>query len=38
MEVRRASDLGQPVTALDPDGVTGRIYIDIARRLQEQLD
>ena len=38
MEVRRASDLGQPVTALDPDGVTGRIYIDIARRLREQLD
>jgi ATP-binding protein involved in chromosome partitioning len=38
MEVRRASDLGQPVTALDPDGVTGQIYIDIARRLQEQLD
>jgi ATP-binding protein involved in chromosome partitioning len=38
MEVRRASDLGQPVTALDPDGVTGRIYIDIARRLQDQLD
>jgi ATP-binding protein involved in chromosome partitioning len=38
MTVRRASDLGQPVTALDPDGVTGQIYIEIARRLQDQLD
>jgi ATP-binding protein involved in chromosome partitioning len=38
MELRRASDLGQPVTALAPDSVVGRIYTDIARRLQEQLE
>lgn len=37
MELRRASDLGQPVTALDPDGVTGRIYVEIAERLRERL-
>jgi ATP-binding protein involved in chromosome partitioning len=38
MELRRASDLGQPVTALDPDGVAGKIYVEIARRLQEQIE
>ena len=38
MELRRASDLGQPITALAPDSVTGRIYIDIARRLQAGLE
>jgi ATP-binding protein involved in chromosome partitioning len=38
MEVRRACDLGRPVTALAPDGVVGQIYTDIARRLQEQLE
>ncbi|TVR07522.1 MAG: MRP family ATP-binding protein [Salinarimonadaceae bacterium] len=37
MELRRASDLGQPVTALDPDGVTGRIFVEIAGRLRERL-
>jgi ATP-binding protein involved in chromosome partitioning len=38
MEVRRACDLGRPITALAPDSVMGRIYTDIARRLQEQLE
>ena len=38
MELRRASDLGQPITALAPDSVMGRIYIDIARRLQAGLE
>jgi ATP-binding protein involved in chromosome partitioning len=38
MDVRRASDLGQPITALAPDSVVGQIYIEIARRLQKQLE
>ena len=38
MELRRASDLGQPVTALAPDSVMGQIYTRIARRLHEQLE
>jgi ATP-binding protein involved in chromosome partitioning len=38
MELRRASDLGQPITALAPDSVVGQIYIEIARRLQGQLE
>ena len=38
MEVRRASDLGQPVTAIAPDSVVGQIYTEIARRLHEQLE
>jgi ATP-binding protein involved in chromosome partitioning len=38
MELRRASDLGQPITALAPDSVIGRIYIDVARRLQAGLE
>ena len=38
MELRRASDLGQPITALAPDSVVGQIYIEIARRLQAQLE
>ena len=31
MELRAASDAGQPVTARDPDGPMGRIYQQIAR-------
>jgi ATP-binding protein involved in chromosome partitioning len=38
MDLRRASDLGQPITALAPDSVMGRIYIDVARRLQARLE
>lgn len=33
MELRRASDLGQPVTAVAPDGILGRIYTGLAERL-----
>ncbi|MCC5976953.1 MAG: P-loop NTPase [Salinarimonas sp.] len=33
MELRRASDLGQPVTAVAPDGILGRIYQGLAERL-----
>jgi ATP-binding protein involved in chromosome partitioning len=38
MELRLASDRGQPVTARDPDGPIGRIYQDLARGLLAQLD
>jgi ATP-binding protein involved in chromosome partitioning len=31
MDLRAASDAGQPITARDPDGVLGRIYQQIAR-------
>jgi ATP-binding protein involved in chromosome partitioning len=33
MELRRACDLGQPVTAVAPDGILGRIYTGLAERL-----
>jgi ATP-binding protein involved in chromosome partitioning len=38
MDLRLASDRGQPVTARDPDGAIGRIYQDLARGLMAQLD
>jgi ATP-binding protein involved in chromosome partitioning len=37
MDLRLASDRGQPVTARDPDGPIGRIYQDLARGLMAQL-
>ena len=37
MELRRASDRGQPVTAMDPDGSLGQVYRDIARRVAAAL-
>lgn len=37
MDLRLASDRGQPVTARDPDGPIGRIYQDLARGLLAQL-
>ncbi|MGY6548562.1 MAG: Mrp/NBP35 family ATP-binding protein [Roseinatronobacter sp.] len=33
MDLRAASDAGQPVTARDPDGLLGRIYQDMARQI-----
>ena len=33
MDLRAASDAGQPITARDPDGPLGRIYRDIARAM-----
>ena len=33
MELRAASDAGQPITACDPDGVLGAIYQQIARSI-----
>ncbi len=33
MDLRAASDAGQPVTARDPDGPLGRIYQDMARAI-----
>ena len=33
MELRAASDAGQPITARDPDGVLGAIYQQIARSI-----
>lgn len=38
MDLRLASDRGQPITARDPDGAIGRIYQDLARGLMAQLD
>lgn len=38
MELRVASDAGQPVTARDPDGQIGQIYQQIARALWGGLD
>lgn len=37
MELRAASDAGQPVTARDPDGPLGRIYQQIARTMMTGL-
>ena len=37
MELRAASDAGQPVVARDPDGPLGRIYADLARGLDAEL-
>jgi len=37
MELRAASDAGQPVTARDPDGPLGRIYQQIARTMMAGL-
>ena len=37
MELRAASDAGQPVTARDPDGPLGRIYQQIARSVMAGL-
>jgi ATP-binding protein involved in chromosome partitioning len=33
MDLRAASDAGQPITARDPDGPLGRIYQQMARSL-----
>ena len=37
MELRAASDAGQPIVARDPDGAIGRTYLDLARNLQREL-
>jgi len=37
MALRRASDCGQPIVALDPDGVLGMLYKDMARSLWSAL-
>ncbi|MBD3764621.1 MAG: Mrp/NBP35 family ATP-binding protein [Rhodobacterales bacterium] len=37
MDLRAASDAGQPVTARDPDGPLGRIYQQMARSLMADL-
>ncbi|GAA0286873.1 Mrp/NBP35 family ATP-binding protein [Rhodovulum strictum] len=37
MELRHASDRGQPVTALDPDGPLGQIYQALARSIAAAL-
>jgi ATP-binding protein involved in chromosome partitioning len=37
MELRAASDAGQPITARDPDGPLGQIYTRIARTLWDGL-
>ncbi|WP_209424745.1 Mrp/NBP35 family ATP-binding protein [Pararhodobacter sp. SW119] len=37
MDLRAASDAGQPVTARNPDGPLGRIYLDLARALRAEL-
>jgi ATP-binding protein involved in chromosome partitioning len=37
MELRLASDRGQPVTARDPEGPIGRIYVGLARALADRL-
>ncbi len=37
MELRRASDRGQPVTAMDPDGALRRAYCDLANRVAAAL-
>jgi ATP-binding protein involved in chromosome partitioning len=37
MELRAASDAGQPIVARDPDGPLGRTYLDLARNLQREL-
>ncbi len=38
MELRAASDAGQPITARDPDGPLGQIYTSIARTLWDGLN
>jgi ATP-binding protein involved in chromosome partitioning len=38
MDLRRASDSGQPVTARDPEGPLGTIYTDMARTLWRALE
>lgn len=38
MELRQASDSGQPITARDPDGTLGRVYQSIARAVLAALD
>ncbi len=37
MELRAASDAGQPIVARDPDGPLGRIYLDAAQALRREL-
>jgi ATP-binding protein involved in chromosome partitioning len=37
MDLRAASDAGQPVTARDPDGPLGRIYQQMARSVMAGL-
>jgi ATP-binding protein involved in chromosome partitioning len=37
MDLRAASDAGQPVTARDPDGMLGLIYRQIARAMMAGL-
>jgi hypothetical protein len=38
MELCEASDRGQPITALDPDGSLGRVYQGLAARLREEIE
>ncbi|MFN3953485.1 MAG: P-loop NTPase [Pararhodobacter sp.] len=38
MELRAASDSGQPITARDPDGMLGQIYGTIARQVWHALE
>ncbi len=38
MDLRAASDAGQPVTARDPDGPLGRLYHQIARAMMAAVD
>ncbi|MBO6605151.1 MAG: Mrp/NBP35 family ATP-binding protein [Roseicyclus sp.] len=38
MELRRASDSGQPIVALDPDGPLGQLYAGMARTLWSALE
>lgn len=38
MELRTASDAGQPVVAREPDGSLGKLYIDMARTLWGALE
>lgn len=38
IELRTASDAGQPVVARDPDGSLGKLYIDMARSLWGALE
>jgi ATP-binding protein involved in chromosome partitioning len=37
MDLRAASDAGRPVTALDPDGMLGSLYRDLAAGLRARL-
>jgi len=38
MDLRTASDTGQPITARDPDGVLGSLYIGMAQTLWSNLE